>query len=84
MTRRRIVPTVIAIVAALGVAVLAGFTNRSTLSGTVYIGMDSPLTGAQQVVGQGDRETVQALVKYWNAHGGIKNRRVVVDILDAY
>jgi len=82
MTRRRTVPAAIMIVAALGVAVLAGFTNRSTLSGTVYIGMDSPLTGAQQVVGQGDRETVQALVKYWNSHGGIKNRRVVVDILD--
>ena len=82
MTRRRIVQAVVTIVAAVGVAVLAGFTSRSTLSGTVYIGMDSPLTGAQQVVGQGDRETVEALVKYWNAHGGIKNRRVVVDILD--
>ncbi len=82
MTRRTIVQAVVGVVAVVAIAVLAGFTSRSTLSGTVYIGMDSPLTGAQQVVGQGDRETVAALVKYWNNHGGIKNRRVVVDILD--
>ena len=70
------------LLSALALAVVTGFTNQTTLSGTVYIGMDSPLTGAQQVVGQGDRETVEALVRYWNARGGIKNRRLVVDILD--
>jgi branched-chain amino acid transport system substrate-binding protein len=71
-----------ALLTALAVAVLMGFTTRSTLTGAVYIGMDSPLTGPTQVVGQGDRETVEALVRYWNAHGGIKGRRLVVDILD--
>jgi branched-chain amino acid transport system substrate-binding protein len=82
MTRRTIVQAVVAVTAALVVAVVVGFTNRSTLTGTVYVGMDSPLTGAQQVVGQGDRETVEALVRYWNNHGGIRGRRLVVDILD--
>jgi branched-chain amino acid transport system substrate-binding protein len=82
MTRRTILMAAAALAAAAGIAVVTGFTARTSLSGTVYIGMDSPLTGAQQVVGQGDRETVEALVRYWNAHGGIKGRRLVVDILD--
>jgi branched-chain amino acid transport system substrate-binding protein len=73
---------VAALLATAALAVATGFTTRSTLSGTVYLGMDSPLTGAQQVVGRGDRETVEALVRYWNAHGGIKGRRLVVDIAD--
>jgi branched-chain amino acid transport system substrate-binding protein len=62
---------------------LTGFTaNQSAFRGTVYLGMDAPLTGPQAIVGQGDREAVQALVRYWNARGGIKGRRLVVDILD--
>ena len=44
--------------------------------------MDAPLTGPTQLVGQSDRQTVDAVVKYWNARGGIKGRRVVVDVLD--
>jgi len=69
-------------VACLAVLVLAGFTARSEQTGTVYLGMDTPLTGAQAVVGQGDREAVLALVRYWNNRGGIKGRRIVVDVLD--
>ena len=66
-----------------GVAVLTGFTTGPEATrGTVYIGMDTPLTGAQAIVGQGDRETVIALASYWNARGGINGRRLVVDILD--
>ena len=68
--------------ACLGVLVLAGFTARSEQSGTVYLGMDTPLTGPQAVVGQGDREAVLALVRYWNNRGGIKGRRILVDVLD--
>jgi branched-chain amino acid transport system substrate-binding protein len=70
--------------AALGaVAVLTGFTSGpQATSGTVYLGMDAPLTGPQAIVGQGDRETVLALVRYWNGRGGINGRRLVVDILD--
>ena len=51
---RRILKTTAALGAAAGLAVVTGFTSRTTLSGTVYIGMDTPQTGAQQVVGQGD------------------------------
>ena len=38
--------------------------------------------GPTQLVGQSDRQTVDAVVKYWNARGGIKGRSVVVDVLD--
>jgi branched-chain amino acid transport system substrate-binding protein len=75
---------VVAVVgSALAVLILTGFTTKqSAFTGTVYIGMDTPLTGPQQPVGQGDREAVEALVRYWNARGGIKGRRIVVDVLD--
>ena len=71
----------------LGVAallpLLTGFSsNKQAFTGTIYLGMDTPLTGPQAVVGQGDRETVQALVAFWNRRGGIKGRRLVVDVLD--
>jgi branched-chain amino acid transport system substrate-binding protein len=67
----------------VGVLVLSGFTTgKQQFQGTVYIGMDAPLTGPQAVVGQGDREAINALVTYWNRRGGINKRRVVVDILD--
>lgn len=81
--RRRlaIALTVLACVAVL--PLLTGFAKgEQAFRGTVYLGMDTPLTGPQAVVGQGDRETVTALVNYWNSRGGIKGRRVVVDVLD--
>ncbi len=73
--------TVLGVVLALAIA--TGFTSgKSQFSGTVYLGMDAPLTGPQQVVGQGDREAVEALVNYWNSRGGINKRRLAVDVLD--
>ena len=66
-----------------GVAVLTGFSTGSAATrGTIYIGMDAPLTGPQAIVGQGDREAILALANYWNARSGINGRRLVVDILD--
>lgn len=62
--------------------VLTGFSTGPQQSGTVYLGMDTPLTGPQAIVGQGDREAILALVRYWNRRGGIKGRRLVVDVLD--
>ena len=50
--------------------------------GTIYFGMDAPLTGPTQLVGQSDRQAVEAIVNYWNARDGIKGRKVVVDVLD--
>jgi branched-chain amino acid transport system substrate-binding protein len=72
---------VTAAVAAL--VLLTGYTTGGQQSrGTVYLGMDTPLTGPQAIVGQGDREAINALVRYWNRRGGIKGRRLVVDVLD--
>ena len=76
---------VLALLAAALVAllVLTGFsTGEQAFRGTVYLGMDAPLTGPQAIVGQGDREAVLALARYWNNRGGINGRRLVVDILD--
>ena len=75
---------VLALLAILcGVAVLTGFSTGSAATrGTVYIGMDAPLTGPQAVVGQGDREAVLALADYWNSRSGINGRRLVVEVLD--
>ena len=69
--------------AVITLSLLTGFTtSERQFRGTVYLGMDTPLTGPQAIVGQGDRETINALVSYWNRRGGINRRRLVVDILD--
>jgi branched-chain amino acid transport system substrate-binding protein len=68
--------------AVLTLLVATAFTTRTDQTGTIYIGMDAPLTGPTQLVGQSDRQAAQAIVGYWNARGGIRGRRVVVDILD--
>ena len=59
----------------------ASATSTSQAS-AIYFGMDAPLTGPTQLVGQSDRQAVEAVVAYWNSRGGIKGRRVVVDVLD--
>jgi branched-chain amino acid transport system substrate-binding protein len=70
-------------IAVVALTVFTGFsTGQQQFRGTVYLGMDTPLTGPQAIVGQGDREAVLALVRYWNNRGGINRRRLVVDILD--
>ena len=62
---------------------LTGFASASGQQvRTIYIGMDAPLTGPTAVVGQGDREAVNALVRFWNRAGAFKNRRIQVDVLD--
>jgi branched-chain amino acid transport system substrate-binding protein len=71
-----------AVLAVLSLAVASAFTTRSGFTGTIYFGMDAPLTGATQLVGQSDRAAVESIVRYWNAQGGIKGREVVVDVLD--
>jgi branched-chain amino acid transport system substrate-binding protein len=74
------------VVAAASVVVSLVFASASATStnqaGPIYVGMDAPLTGPTQLVGQSDRQAVEAVVAYWNARGGIKGRKVVVDILD--
>lgn len=72
-----------AVVTAAGLLVLTGFASASGQQvRTVYIGMDTPLTGPQAIVGQGDREAVIALVRHWNRARAFRNRRIQVDIRD--
>jgi len=68
--------------ALVALMVLTGFTTGPQQTRAVYLGMDTPLTGPQAIVGQGDREAINALVRYWNRRGGINGRRLVVDVLD--
>jgi branched-chain amino acid transport system substrate-binding protein len=70
------------IAAALVPLATGSSSEKQAFRGTVYLGMDTPLTGPQAIVGQGDRETVRALVSYWNSRGGINGRRLVVDVFD--
>ena len=74
---------VLVAIAAVALMALTGASaGEQQFRGTVYLGMDTPLTGPTAIVGQGDREAVLKLVRYWNNRGGINGRRVVVDILD--
>ena len=76
---------VLVLVAAAAVALMAltgASAGEQQFRGTVYLGMDTPLTGPQAIVGQGDREAVLKLVRHWNNRGGINRRRLVVDISD--
>lgn len=73
------------VVAALAAGISLVFVSAaatSTQAEPIYFGMDAPLTGPTQLVGQSDRQAVEAVVAYWNAHGGINGRKVVVDVLD--
>ena len=74
-----VIVSMVAVVASL---VFASASASRTTASPIYFGMDAPLTGPTQLVGQSDRQAVEAIVAYWNAHGGIKGRQVVVDILD--
>ena len=81
--RRSKTGVVVAAAAAVISLVFASASATSTNAGEpIYFGMDAPLTGPTQLVGQSDRQTVGAVTKYWNARGGIKGRKVVVDVLD--
>ena len=46
--------------------------RRPLQAGPIYFGMDAPLTGPTQLVGQSDRQAVEAVVAYWNSRGGIR------------
>ena len=54
------------VVAAAAVVVSLVFASASATStnqaGPIYLGMDAPLTGPTQLVGQSDRQAVEAVV----------------------
>jgi branched-chain amino acid transport system substrate-binding protein len=73
---------VVALAAVVSLVFASASTPSTAQQAVIYFGMDAPLTGPTQLVGQSDRQAVDAIVRYWNARGGIRGRRVVVDILD--
>ncbi len=79
---RRLLVFATAVVAAGSVALVPAGFSTGQQARTVYIGMDAPLTGPQAIVGQGDREAVTALVRFWNRAGAFRNRQIQVDIRD--
>jgi branched-chain amino acid transport system substrate-binding protein len=82
MSRRKIGVVVAACTAVLALVFASVSWTSPSQASAIYFGMDAPLTGPTQLVGQSDRQTVEAVVAYWNSHGGIKGRQVVVDVLD--
>jgi branched-chain amino acid transport system substrate-binding protein len=72
----------IALAAVLALVFASASVSSPAATAPIYFGMDAPLTGPTQLVGQSDRQAVDAVVAYWNARGGINGRRVVVDVLD--
>jgi branched-chain amino acid transport system substrate-binding protein len=79
---RRLLVLAAAVTAACSAVLVSAGSASPQQTRTVYLGMDTPLTGPQAIVGQGDREAVLALVRYWNNRGGVRGRRIVVDVLD--
>ncbi len=78
----RIVAVVATLAAIVSLVFASSSASRSNAAAPIYFGMDAPLTGPTQLVGQSDRQAAEAIVAYWNANGGIKGRQVVVDVLD--
>ena len=72
----------IALAAVLALVFASASVSSPAATAPIYFGMDAPLTGPTQLVGQSDRQAVDAVVAYWNARGGVNGRRVVVDVLD--
>lgn len=67
------------------VAVAAAFTDGgsgTSLSGEVRLAMISPLTGSLANVGNDNRAGVNAAVSIVNRTGGVKGRKLVVDVFD--
>ena len=82
MSRSKTGVVVAAAVAVVSLVFVSASATSPSQAGPIYFGMDAPLTGPTQLVGQSDRQAVEAVVAYWNARGGVRGRRVVVDVLD--
>jgi branched-chain amino acid transport system substrate-binding protein len=82
MSRGKTGVVVAALATVISLAFASASATRTNQAGPIYFGMDAPLTGATQLVGQSDRQAAEAIARYWNARGGIRGRRVVIDVLD--
>jgi branched-chain amino acid transport system substrate-binding protein len=73
------------LVAAAAVAALlasAGAGSGGQTQSPIYLAEISPLTGPLSFVGTDNRQGVEVAVKEINAAGGVKGRRIVVDVFD--
>jgi branched-chain amino acid transport system substrate-binding protein len=85
MNRRKLGLAAVAAGLLAALAVGAGFTYapaEQRQGGQVYLGMISPLTGPLSFVGVDNRAAAVATVRWINAHGGVKGRKIVLDIVD--
>jgi branched-chain amino acid transport system substrate-binding protein len=74
----------LALAAAALSAVLVGVAARSATAqrGEVHLAMISPLTGPLSFVGDDNRAGVQAAIRELNARGGVRGRRIRLQIFD--
>jgi branched-chain amino acid transport system substrate-binding protein len=80
MRRRKLL---VAAVAVAGLLATAGAGSGGQTQGNpIYLAEISPLTGPLSFVGTDNRQGVEVAVKEINRAGGVKGRRVVVDVFD--
>jgi branched-chain amino acid transport system substrate-binding protein len=79
MRKRKLLIGVAAVAALLATA---GSGSGGQTQGAIYLAEISPLTGPLSFVGTDNRQGVEVAVKEVNAAGGIKGRRIVVDVFD--
>jgi branched-chain amino acid transport system substrate-binding protein len=72
----------IGVAAVAAVLATAGAGSGGQTQGAIYLAEISPLTGPLSFVGTDNRQGVEVAVKEVNAAGGIKGRRIVVDVFD--
>lgn len=73
------------LVGAVAVAALlatAGAGSGGQTQSPIYLAEISPLTGPLSFVGTDNRQGVEVAVKEINAQGGVKGRKIVVDVFD--
>jgi branched-chain amino acid transport system substrate-binding protein len=72
----------VAAVAVAALLVTAGAGSGGQTQSPIYLAEISPLTGPLSFVGTDNRQGVEVAVKEVNAAGGVKGRRIVVDVFD--
>jgi branched-chain amino acid transport system substrate-binding protein len=78
--RRRHLPALLAVMALFFSTVVAADAARS--QGEVHLAMISPLTGPLSFVGVDNRAGVEAAIRELNARGGVRGRRIRLEIFD--
>ena len=79
MRRRKLLVAAVAVAALLA---SAGAGSGGQTQSPIYLAEISPLTGPLSFVGTDNRQGVAVAVKEINAAGGVKGRRIVVDVFD--